>query len=96
MPHYDVQERAVPVRQRNAAGRSARDLILGRCSQAPRGTPQQKEMKPLHAADRQVLQRSSNRQALPGNRALYIVSRAGLQALFPTSFGTSEEGLLLR
>ena len=44
----------------------------------PRGTPQQKEMKPLHAADRQILQRSSNRQASPGNSALYIVSRAGL------------------
>ena len=61
MPHYDVQGPVVPVRQRNAADRSARVLILGRCFQAPRGTPQQKEMKPLHAAELQVLQRSSDR-----------------------------------
>ena len=78
MPHYDVQGRAGPVRERNAADRSARNLILGRCFQAPRGTPQQKEMKPLHAAGRQNLQRSSNRRASPGDGALYIISRAGL------------------
>ena len=77
MPYNDVQGWAVPAGQRNAADRSARDLILGRCFQAPRGTPQQKEMKPLHAAGRQVLQRSSDRYASPGDGALYILSRAG-------------------
>lgn len=77
MPHNGVQGRALPAGQRNAADRSARDLILGRCFQAPRGTPQHKRTKPLHAAGWQVVQRSSYREASPGDGALYILSRAG-------------------
>ena len=77
MPHNNVQGRALPAGQRNAADRSARDLILGRCFQAPRGTPQHKETKPLHAAGRQVLQRSSYGNASPGGGDLYIISRDG-------------------